>query len=125
MNFKINIVCVDEGEQKVNCNIDVSDIDAATAIQMMKRLEGSPEQIKTLINTIDECFGKEEIALSKERHKLDREQFEYRKQRDEKDDFYKKQAEEYAADRDKLREEVSQLKDKLWMMENGFETDKK
>ena len=125
MNFKMNIVCMDEGEQKVNCNIDVSDIDAATAIQMMKRLEGSPEQIKTLINTIYECFGKEEIALAKERHKLDREEFEYRKQRDEKDDFYKKQLEEVSADNEKLREENRKVKDKLWSLENGFETNDK
>ena len=122
MNFKMNIVCVDEGEQKVNCNIDVSDIDAATAIQMMKHLEGSPEQIKTLIKTIYDCFGKEEIALAKDRQKLAREEFEYRKERDEKDDFYKKQADEAIADRDKLREENRQLKDKVWMMESGLET---
>jgi septal ring factor EnvC (AmiA/AmiB activator) len=125
MNFKVNLVCVDEGETKVNAVIDVTDIDSSTAFQMMKSLRETPEQIQTVIKAAYECIGAEQKRQFDARLQLERDQFEYRKARDEKDDFYKKQAEEYAADRDKLREENRQLKDKLWMMENGFETNKK
>lgn len=122
MNFKFNIIGVDEGETKLNCNIEFTDVDAATAIQMMKRLESSPEQIKEVITTAYECFGAEQKRQFDARMQLDRDEFEYRKERDAKDDFYKKQCEEITADRDKLREENRQLKDKVWMMESGLET---
>ena len=122
MNFKVNLVCVDEGETKVNAVIEVTDIDSSTAFQMMKSLRETPEQIKTVIKTAYDCVGAEQKRQFDVRMQLEREQFEYRKARDEKDDFYKKQAEEYAADRDKLREENRQLKDKMRMMKSGLVT---
>ena len=53
MNFKFNIIGVDEGETKLNCNIEFTDVDAATAIQMMKRLE---KMIQKFVETLSICL---------------------------------------------------------------------
>ena len=114
MNFKMNIVCVDEGETKVNAVIDVTDIDSSTAFQMMKSLRETPEQIKTVIKTAYDCIGAEQKRQFDARLQLDREEFEHRKAMDEKEQYWKDRCEEANKLVDEQRKKISELQDKVW-----------
>lgn len=107
MNFKFNLVGIDEGETKLNCTIEMTDVDPATAIQMGKRLSESPEQIKAVIKTAYECFGAEQKRQFDARLELERDELNFRKERAEKDDWYKERNKE-------LEAKVTELQDKLW-----------
>lgn len=107
MNFKFNITCVDEGETKVNATCEVTEIDASTAFQMMKALRESPEQIRMMVKTAYDCIGAEQKRQFDADLQLRRDELEFRKERAEKEDYWKARAEE-------LEKKNDELRNKLW-----------
>lgn len=67
------------------------------------------------------------MADEQERHhkvmeQLERDKFEHQKEQDEKDAFWKSRYEEADKERDEMREELREVKDKLWDYEHGLKT---
>jgi hypothetical protein len=120
MNMKVTLVAIDQGETKLNCNVDFTEVEPAVAIQMIKASTEAPEKWKSLVRTISECLVEEQKREFDARMALDRDEFEWRKKKDQDEIYWKDRYTDMEKRYDEVYKEKAKLQDKVWKLKiNG------
>jgi hypothetical protein len=120
MNMKFLLAAVDQGETKVNCSCEFSEMEPAVAIQMIKASTEAPDKWKGLVRTISECLVEEQKREFDARMALDRDEFEWRKKKEADEKYWQKRYEDVDKRYDELYKEKQKLQDKVWKLKiNG------
>lgn len=124
MNMKVMLVAIDQGETKVNCSCEFSEVEPAVAIQMIKASTEAPEKWKGLVRTISECLVEEQKREFDARMALDRDEFEWRKKKDQNEIYWKDRYNDLEKRNDDLYKEKEKLQNKVWKLQmNGAHID--
>jgi hypothetical protein len=117
MNMKFLLVAVDQGETKVNCSCELTEVEPSVAIQMIKASSEAPEKWNGLVRTIADCFVAEQKREFDARMALDRDEFEWRKKKDQDEIYWKERYQDLEKRNDDLYKEKTKLQNKVWKLQ--------